>query len=67
VRHGDEGYVVYFLVDTGDFKPFIVKRNDNEVVSAVNDLNALAEGPEPPPTDKAWQRQYCDLQRCRCK
>lgn len=63
----EEGYLVYVFRDV-DSTPmvFTVPRNDDAVASAVNDLNALAEGPEPPATEVAWQRKYCDLKNCRC-
>lgn len=63
----DQGSLVYFFYDTGEFRVFPVTRNRDEVDSAINDLRALAEGPEPPPASKPWQKQYCDLKRCRCQ
>lgn len=63
-----QGYLLYVFYDM-DLEPqsYRITRDDNAVISASNDLNALAEGPEPGPAKKAWQVQYCDLETCRCK
>lgn len=64
----DEGFLLYVFYDM-DEEPmsFTVYRDDNAVVSATNDLNALVEGPEPGPAEKSWQRKYCNLEVCRCR
>lgn len=65
----DHGFIVYVFRDVDQENtpiPFRVSRDDEEVRSASNDLVAMAEGPEPPPTDKPWQKKYCDLKNCKC-